>query len=504
MMRVLFLQLICFLFVPLSSLCSAQETDPQPPPPEIPEYHRYRVSLRIALSPSLHLSTADRERLLERIGSASGRFWGACWDVTAVQEHRFQPATSRRLADFTQEEILAFEPDLGLDKLFLVVVEPELNHWRISARELDRRSRLVTAQRSLSAADIRELPESIVRLCSDLFRPIVRIEEVAGKSVFVRLLGGALIPPDPNLTLAQAGSLWLPLSRTIPSKQHPEERIQLAPWTYLKMESPPTLEETLCKCEIISGIRNSIPSRRSMRVETIALAIRPTTDSTMIRMIARGGAKGPLAAYDVDLKDEADQFLETVLSDRSGRILLSGSPDQPLKWLQIRSGPLKLAHLPIVPGVVPEAEIQIPSDAPRLKVEAQLAVLQSHLMELVVQRALLMRHLKRIVDEEKWDQVDPVVEELRILPTKDALRAEVTAIRVSEMKAAQTNNDRLSARRIEKICNETLELIDRHLDQEKIKEQIELSIQLRDAEKKKAVQMEENPEMDLKNLTPKK
>jgi len=506
-MRISLLLLLLWLAgVPFISTALSQETGEKtaPPPIVIPEFQRYQVSVRVALSPELRLNALGKQRLIDHILAANRRFWGGCWEVGVIHEHRLQPPTARHMADFTVEDVLAFESDLRLDKIFLVVVEPHRNSWRISARELDRRSRLLSSLKSLDAVDLREIPDLAARLCSELFRPIIRIEDVAGKTVYARLIGGALIPPDPNLALATAGSLWLPLSRSIPSKEMPDERVQLVPWTYLRMEAPPSLEETLCKCEVITGIRNPIPARRSIRVESIALAIRPTTDSTVVRLTSRGASKAPLAAYDVDLMNEEKQPTGTMLTDRRGHLSLTGTVDQPLKWLQVRSGQLKLVQLPIVPGVLPTADLEIPSDAPRLKVEAQLAVLQSQLMELVVQRALLMRHLKRATDDQQWDQIDPLVAEIKTLPTREGLRSEVSAIRVSEVKAAEENRDRISARRIEKICDETLELIDRHLDQEKVNDLIELSLQLRETDKKQLQQIENNPEMELKKLAPSK
>ncbi len=107
-----------------------------------------------------------------------------------------------------------------------------------------------------------------------------------------------------------------------------------------------------------------------------------------------------------------------------------------------------------------------------------------------------------MTDDEKWDQVDPLVKELQSLPSRDALKAEVAAIRVGEVRAAEKNKDRLSARRIEKLCDETSELIDRHLDQDKVKGFDRSQLQLRETEKKKAKQLEENPEADLKSIGP--
>lgn len=484
---------------------AAESPTPSPPPvvvPELPEYRRYRVSIRIAVAPQLGSKALYDRRYLDQVHSALRRYWGGCWDVQVHSEVRLQPIAPELISDLTPDRLLGLEPDPELDKLFVLIVGPQGSRWRISGVEFDRRSKLSSQPLSRDFADPREIPELAAAICSSLFRPIVRIEDVEGKTVQVRLFGGALLPPDPELSLAKSGSLWLPLSRSLPTQENPEERIQLVPWTYLRMEAPPTFEQTVCRCEVITGIRNPIPARRSARVESIALAVRPATSETLVRLIARGTAGQPLPAYEVDLMGEDKQVLQTFLSDRQGRVKLPGNPEQPLRWIQVRSGQLKIAQLPIVPGLLPTVDIEVPSDAPRLKVEAQLAVLQSRLMELVIQRALVMRHLKRVTDDEKWDQVDPLVKELQSLPSRDALKAEVAAIRVGEVRAAEKNKDRLSARRIEKLCDETSELIDRHLDQDKVKDLIEVSLQLRETEKKKAKQLEENPEADLKSIGP--
>jgi hypothetical protein len=246
-----------------------------------------------------------------------------------------------------------------------------------------------------------------------------------------------------------------------------------------------------------------LPARKSFRVETLALALRPLANATTVKLLSRGQSGIPLAAYDVDLMGEDKKLLTTILSDRQGRFELLGTPDRPLNWIQVRSGQQKIALLPIVPGAIPLLDLEIPSDANRQKVEARLAVMQARLMEIVVERAALMRLLKRIADEERWDEIDPVAVRLtEKLPARELLKAEVLAIRISEVKHATEMNDRLAASRIQKICDETLELIDRHLAEEKVKDLIELTLELRKTEQNRVRRIEENPEEQLKNLNP--
>jgi len=470
--------------------------------PEIPEYRPYNVSIRVALPRELTAIPSSTERLLQSIEGANLRYWGNCWSLTLRQENILQPGDALRLRDLTPEECIPLDSTPHLDKLFLVCVEDAGIGWKVSGREFDRRSRLLTSVRSQETADLRELPDVVARICAELFRPIIIIEDVAGKNVYVRLLGGALVPPDADLLMARPGSLWLPLSRSIPSRDAPQERVQLVPWTYLRMEAPPTLEQSVCRCDLITGIKNPIPARRSRRVESLALAINPDATPTTIKLVSRSAVKVPLPAYDVDVMSAEKQLQTTLLTDRKGRVNITGSPSSPLQWIQVRSGQLKLAQLPLVSGVLPETELEVPSDSARLRVEASLAVIQTRLMELVVERALLMRHLKRVTDEGKWDQVDVIAKELQALPDREVLKSEVRAIRVSESKAAEEIKDRLGARRIEKLCDETLDLIDRHMSDDKVKDLIAISQELKTKEIKAVREIEENPEAGLKQLKP--
>lgn len=505
MMRGVMLMLLILTFVACDGLSEERAKGQPQPTRALPEFHRYRVSIHV--STLLRSSTPDLDSLHDLILSAVLRFRGATWDASVIDERRFQPATALHLSSGSAEEIVRLDTNRDLDKVFLVTIEPEANRWRVSARELDRRSLLLGPMKSMTLGDSRELPETVARLCSELFRPIVRIEDVAGKTVYVRQLGGVLISPDPQFPAMGAGSLWLPFSRSIPTSDSPEERVQIAPWTYLKMESAPSADESLCRCALITGIRNPIPARRSMRVEALALAIPSTGDPTEVLVRSRGSVSDPLAAYDVDILNGDREIIRTTLTDRRGRITISGNTGHPLEWLVIRSGQLKLVQLPIVPGAIPSIELEIPGDASGLKVEAQLAILQSRLMELVVQRAFAMRNLKRATDDEKWDEIEALISKLPDLKSGDReredLRSEVAAIRVREVKAAKSINDRISVRRIEKICDDSLELINRHLTPDPIRDLIDLSRNLRKTAVARERQIQENPEQDLKSLNAK-
>ncbi|NOX54221.1 MAG: hypothetical protein GXP27_07215, partial [Planctomycetes bacterium] len=159
-----------------------------------------------------------------------------------------------------------------------------------------------------------------------------------------------------------------------------------------------------------------------------------------------------------------------MLSDRDGTVVIPVESDHPLRWVYVQSGKNLLARVPIVPGVEPHMTIPVPDDSLHLRVQGQLTKLETRLIDVVAQRAVLIALLQKFADAGKWQQVDKVLAELDKLPTKRYFQSELQAIRFPAVTEAEKRRLRVVKMRIEKECRDVAELIDHHLDDSKLRD----------------------------------
>ncbi len=69
-----------------------------------------------------------------------------------------------------------------------------------------------------------------------------------------------------------------------------------------------------------------------------------------------------------------------------------------------------------------------------------------------------------------WVATDALFKQIEELPKATTIAADVNAIRIPALKTARTRRDRNTEARIQKLCDETLELATNYLDQDKVNE----------------------------------
>jgi hypothetical protein len=128
-----------------------------------------------------------------------------------------------------------------------------------------------------------------------------------------------------------------------------------------------------------------------------------------------------------------------------------------------------LARVPFVPGSVPFLRLEVPADSVRLQVEGELQVLQSELINLVAERNTLIAAARGASKKGDWQRVAILRKQLDELPPKRTFTSKLAGIRVPAVNAAKAKKDRNGQVRVERLCKDVAELIERYLDPEKLK-----------------------------------
>jgi len=262
----------------------------------------------------------------------------------------------------------------------------------------------------------------------DVFRPVIRVN---GR--------------DGNLRKSKEGEVVLP--RPID-------------WTYLAVEEVTPAETN---CQLFTGLRAPLSSRRRGRTEQLALAVVRQKASTELTLQSRTDPYPVLAGYDV-YAHPPDSKVTTLLgrSDRHGRLIIPPG-EHLLRVLVVKHGGAILARLPIVPGAEPELLARIADDDQRLAVEGIITGLQEELVDLVTRREVLLARARARIKQGKFDEAAELIDQLNRLPSgSDFARA------LANARKAISSDDPAMQHKIEMLFGDTRKLVDKHLSPDAI------------------------------------
>ncbi|HID23063.1 MAG TPA: hypothetical protein EYP14_11770 [Planctomycetaceae bacterium] len=426
------------------------------------------------------LSPALRDEIRAELIAAADRTYCQMWKTDVVSLPWLVPATGALLERLTATSVKRQMQSLGEqqpDKLFLLVVEATASIYRVTGREWDRSSETLSAPIAQVVFARSELASVIFRLVQRLFRPLLQIESAGVETVNVTIRAGELLPSDSPDAALPPGMFFQPFFRYL-DRQYHVRSIQTVPWTYLRLNST---NRAKAVCDLVTGLRMPLGSGRRRRVEVQAIALHATFGQTRLELVNQLNRSKRLVGYRVLVfnkrpqpRKEGDQTVLPqpliMLSDRDGTVVIPVEPDHPVRWVYVQSGKNLLARVPIVPGVERHMTIAVPDDSLQLRVQGQLTRLETRLIDVVAQRAVLMALLQKFAEAGKWQQVDKVLAELDKLPTKRYFQSELQAIRFPAVTEAEKRRLRVAKLRIEKECRDVAELIDHHLDDSKLRD----------------------------------
>lgn len=469
----------------------AAPAEQRPATPVAIERQPYHVEVLVSFENAPHFNDEFRRSVLEGIREAAAGYVGGYWQCTIAEEQGELFLGVAGLRRLRAETLLREVNAGGVDKVFMLSVEGRGAGFEIAGREWDTLTRQLGTMLIERVYDRRAIPETVLDVLHGVFRPIVAVDASKTGALTLRARGGEYPPRDER---------WLPLApgKTFEvfycflNKERVVERIQQVPFTYLAAEDE--AERGVATGRVTSGLRAPLTPRR--RIQIIALGINSRAPETRLTLITRPPARKPLAGVEVevfsttapadagqaglgktgdagkDLPGQANPRLARLVADRNGFVKLdsSYSPSGLPVWLVVKSGQALLARVPLVPGAQGAEVLELPDDTLRLETEGSIAALQAELVDTVARRAVLMSLAKARAKAADWDGVAQLFKQIDGLPKAASIAAEVNAIRLPALKTARARRDRNTEARIQKLCDETLELATNYLDTERVNE----------------------------------
>ncbi|MFM7843070.1 MAG: hypothetical protein ACKPEY_02410, partial [Planctomycetota bacterium] len=307
------------------------------------------------------------------------------------------------------------------EKVIVVSVTRQFDHWRIQSRELDCRARVWGPLLEITVRDPALLASEATSAAHGVFAPVARTESVQeSKTAVLRLRAAGLARNDESPILVGRESIIQPYVRYNDRYGEPKAGgVQTLPWTTLVVTER---NGSGLNCDIHSGGRVALSGKTSSRIDRFSIVQRRTFDSTKLRLRTLDKNPQPLSGYDIYAKDPRSE--DTVLigrTDWQGTMEIPPT-DYPLRLVYAKNGGSLLARLPIAPGVQPTLQVDLQSDDKRLQAEGFLLGVQGALTDLVAQRELTIKRLRNKLVEANTAEAEKLLTEFKALPTRDDLQ----------------------------------------------------------------------------------
>ncbi len=443
----------------------------------------YRIHALVTVAPGPELTARLRADLPAMAVGRVESLVGAPWDISLVE---VPPELQRVMAAGIEEVTLDLLPkdSLEVDKVMLLAIVPTAGKglpttesYRVAAREFDVRTQQWGSTVSRQVFQRGKLRDVSAAALFTAFAPLARIEDVstAERHVVLRLKAGSL-PMRDGQTLVSPGDLFRGVVRYNDREGKPR-RIATIPWTFCQVYEVTSKE---VRCQLHTGLRSPLSSRRRGRVEQFALGVIPPGRPSVLTLQSRSDPQRALAGYDVyarppekrdpDAKDSdaknpgAKKAVLLGRTDRQGRMTIEPA-DDPLRILVVRNGNEPLARLPIVPGLEPELTALVPDDDFRLEAEGVITGLQEEMVDLVTQRTVLITRTRARIRAGKFDEAVKLIELLRSLPDGPQFARTLAA-----QKKNLRSSDRSVQTKIDALFADTQELVQKYLAPEAIEE----------------------------------
>jgi hypothetical protein len=354
----------------------------------------------------------------------------------------------RLLAHFEQltaDTIAAsVEPkELDTDKIFLTALHAGSRGFVLRLRELDCPSRQLGPLVEIPFSAIASLPSVITDALAESFTPLARIEIVDDGKLSARLRAGGLITDPDSPANVEPGMILRPVIRRNDRDGHPAKGgIQAIPWSYMSVDDK---HDATLECTLRSGFRAAIPARGGVRIQRLALLVRPRRDATRLTLRSRGDKSKPLAGYEIHrrLDGETQETQLLGLTDNRGELLVPRADATKLETLVVKNGQQLLARLPLVPGYEESLTAYVVDDDGRLAAEGFVAALTSRVIDLVARREILAAQIRARVKDNKLDEAQKLLDDFRRLSTRADLTRDLDQFRQQVATTDKTTQQRI-------------------------------------------------------------
>jgi hypothetical protein len=303
------------------------------------------------------------------------------------------------------------------DKLFIVRIETSRLPWTVSVIELDclMRNFSIVHQRPVSGPA--QLIGVIGQAVTEIFAPMIRIEEAGQKTADGLVRAHGLITDASSPAIVHPGDLFVPMVRKNDRNGDP---IGIGPldWSFLLVKE---VDGAKLKMDYHAGKAGGLQGRKNKRTFKTATRVRPLRDHTVIRLHAQRNPAAPLVGY--ELYEKAIDSREMTFvgrTDWDGRIVIEKS-DSPLRLMYVKNGGAVLARLPIVPGQSDLEVADLFGDDQRLRAEAYIRGTQNAIVDLVAIRQLLAARIRLRLEKGQLQEAKDLLEALRGEPSYEKI-----------------------------------------------------------------------------------
>lgn len=418
---------------------------------------------------------------------------------------------------------LPWQPEALLrenDKVFLASVDKIGESIRIQVKELDAFVRKMGEIASTEVLTKQEIPRAIADLAREAFSPIVRIEETDLKTAVLRVKAAGLLTKENHPIRVFPGDVILPIVRRDDSNGNPTA-LQAIPFTFVvvteKIDSVSRLYGA-----IFTASRGSLSSAKNRRTQRVGLRVNPRyPDSSLklavqhspgnsvvgaevyrrtpggedLQMVGRTDWRGilpigiqdlPTIQYDPPseskiagiaharkLATEPVSPPEYRVIDTSVPVLSNNSPPKkpkgfikinlPLYLYYVKNGDTLLARLPIVNGMKPIEQADLPDDRRRLETEAFLKGLQGEVLELVIRRKILESRIRQEIRKKDLVKAEKFLEELKRVKSFETMSEQIEGIQRRALSIDRGPILSGVTKRIETMLDTTRQLMQKYL-----------------------------------------
>ena len=421
----------------------------------------YRVRVWLALEPVPELASGWADDIPRAIARSSEATFGAAWQLTVesapavVAQILASDVDSMTVATLqtVQEDIMD-----ASDKLMIVSVSIQRGGYLVRVRELDCKTHSWSATRTRLLRQSNRLAVTCAEEVVEAFTPVGMISRSLDKVVEISMRAGLLTGgADVGRLIPPAGSILRGVIRKNDRLgKLTKNGLQPIPWTLLRVESD---AYGTVNCNMVSGLKNPFRSRSSRQVEKLALLVRPSFDSTTLRLQSKSEPEKGLAGYDIyyRLPDEkSTKFIDR--SDWRGEIDVPRNDDEPIKIMYVKNGGRLLARLPIVPGFEQYTTADIVDDSQRLEAEGFLKGIQEQMIEVRARQQVYGLRIRKQIADKNLERAEELLDELRSLQTRDDLTR-----KMRDRQSDLTSPNRAIQSRIDKMFRDTRTLLQKHM-----------------------------------------
>lgn len=333
--------------------------------------------------------------------------------------------------------------ELEVDKIFLTALHASPSGFVLRLRELDCPSRQIGPLVEIPFSTINNLTSVVTDALAESFTPIARIEIVDDGKLSARLRAGGLITDPDSPANVEPGMILRPVIRRNDRDGQPAKGgIQAIPWSYMSVDDK---HDATLECTLRSGFRAAIPARGGVRIQRLALLVRPRREATRLTLRSRGDKSKPLAGYEIHRRLDGETQETQLLGQTNsrGELLIPRTDSAKLETLVVKNGQQLLARLPLVPGYEESLTAYVVDDDGRLAAEGFIAALTSRVIDLVARREILAAQIRARVKDNKLDEAQKLLDDFRRLSTRADLTRDLDQFRQQVATTDKTTQQRI-------------------------------------------------------------